>query len=83
VFGQVLRFIIPLFVRLVLFIHQLQAFAARHLGPIISSDTFRLGAESRFLIAGIAHYHAIRVEGVEVTFQAFVAGHRELKDLKI
>ena len=45
-----------------------QTLPALHRGTVVRRDAFHFGPVSRFLVARIAQYHAVGVEGVAVTF---------------
>jgi hypothetical protein len=48
-------------------VQQVDALAARHYRAIGGRDSFDVGSVGGFLIARIAHYHPVFVDGVQVT----------------
>jgi hypothetical protein len=48
-------------------VHQIDALAARHRGAIGCRDSFHVGPVGGFLVARIAQYHTVFVDGVQVT----------------
>jgi len=49
------------------FVQQVDALAARHRGAVGGRDSFHVGTVGSFLVARIAHYHPVFVDGVQVT----------------
>jgi hypothetical protein len=65
----------PLVSGLVALVQQRQALRARDGGAVLRGDSFHFGPMSGFLITRITEYHAVLVEGVQVTFPSAVARH--------